>query len=158
MASQILSSSIDPSSRKAKLSAIFRAFNRARARKTGLDRRRVNRALGLIQRKGGTVRLRIRNGKLFGAIVVGSDGITEYMITHPGKNTASAQQSGWSCACYDSHKNGQVCKHQIAMFAAFRAMQELAQLAQEVTLINSLTLVSLSLGPAMDILTERVSP
>jgi hypothetical protein len=75
-------------------STLFTIFNKARARRAGLDRGRVNRALGLIQ--SGKIKL-LADGSAAG----GCNGTT-YLVTSQG------------CTCPDATYRGIWCKHRVA--------------------------------------------
>lgn len=85
-------------------SALFATFNRARAISAGLDRARVNRALGIVQ--AGRVKL-LGDGS---AAVTNEDG-TVYMV------------KGKSCTCPDHTFRNVACKHVVASWLAIRLMQ-----------------------------------
>jgi hypothetical protein len=92
------------SPRTARRSALFTVYNRARA--SGLDKSRVNRALGIVQ--AGRVQL-LSDGS---AAVTNEDGIT-YLV------------KGKSCTCADHQYRRATCKHIVAAWLLLRMGQAL---------------------------------
>jgi hypothetical protein len=84
-------------------SQLFTQFNRARARSAGLDRQRVNRALGYIQAGRATL-------LADGTAVIRGNGETYYVNAE-------------GCECADHTFRGKVCKHQIARWLMLRVAQ-----------------------------------
>lgn len=89
-------------------SSMFHFYNKARA--AGMDRKRLNKALGLIQ--AGKVKL--LSGSR--ASAQGSGGAT-YIVT------------GRFCTCPDAQHRGALCKHRLALFILIRMQQAAAPVA-----------------------------
>jgi hypothetical protein len=90
-------------------STLFSVFNKARAKGAGLDRGRVNRALGLIQ--SGKIKL-LADGSAAG----GCNGTT-YLVTKHG------------CTCPDATYRGIWCKHRVARGILVRMSEQAPKIA-----------------------------